>query len=186
MYEELKKQLKELGLIAEFCGEQRCFECKNKDLCDKYENKMLSDVYKNAARAIERLELEVAALQTEAGGNVMGKEYIEREAFLKQKREQYCKDCSRRKGMRNGKYKTLYEIGEAPCRACAIDDVLNDVEDFPAADVRPVKRGKWTLNKDGSGTCSECGFVQSSCWDLDNWDNFCHHCGADMREKADG
>lgn len=66
------------------------------------------------------------------------KEYIEREAFLTQKREQYCKDCSRRKGMRNGKYKTLYEIGEAPCRSCRIDDVLNDVEDFPAADVRPV------------------------------------------------
>jgi hypothetical protein len=66
------------------------------------------------------------------------KECIEREAFLEQKREQYCKDCARRKGMRNGKYKTLYEIGEAPCRACEIDDVLNDVEDFPAADVRPV------------------------------------------------
>ena len=65
MYEELKKQLKELGLITEFCGEQRCFECKNEDLCDKYENKMLSDVYKNAARAIERLELEVAALKTD-------------------------------------------------------------------------------------------------------------------------
>lgn len=65
-------------------------------------------------------------------------EYIEREAFIEQKRKQYCEDCTRRKGMRNGKYKTLYEIGEAPCRACEIDDVLNDVEDFPAADVRPV------------------------------------------------
>lgn len=50
-----------------------------------------------------------------------------------------------------------------------------------AADVRPVRRGKWTLNKDGSGTCSECGRKQSGCWDLDDWDNFCHHCGADMR-----
>ena len=30
-----------------------------------------------------------------------------------------------------------------------------------AADVRPVRRGKWTLNKDGSGTCSECGRKQS-------------------------
>ena len=43
------------------------------------------------------------------------------------------------------------------------------------------KRGKWMLNEDGSGTCSECGFVQKNCWDLDNWDNFCHHCGCDMR-----
>jgi hypothetical protein len=52
---------------------------------------------------------------------------------------------------------------------------------LPAADVRPVVRGKWTLNKDGSGTCSVCGREQSECWDLDNWDNFCHFCGADMR-----
>ena len=62
-------------------------------------------------------------------------EYISREAFVEQKRKQYCEDCDRRKGMKNGKYKTLYEIGEAPCRACGIDDMLNDVEDFPAADV---------------------------------------------------
>ena len=55
---------------------------------------------------------------------------------------------------------------------------------IPAADVRQIRRGHWTLNVDGSGTCSECGFVQNSCWDLDNWDNFCHHCGADMREES--
>lgn len=72
-------------------------------------------------------------------------DYIDREAFLEQKRTQYCNDCVRRKGMKNGKYKTLYEIGEAPCRACEIDDVLNDVEDFPAADVREVVH------------CKDCG-----------------------------
>ncbi len=55
-----------------------------------------------------------------------------------------------------------------------------DCDKFP---VVSAVRGKWILNKDGSGTCSECGFVQNSCWDLDNWDNFCHHCGADMREE---
>ena len=58
------------------------------------------------------------------------------------------------------------------------------LERIPAADVRPVRRGKWTLNKDGSGTCSECGRKQLGCWDLDNWDNFCHFCGADMREES--
>lgn len=80
-------------------------------------------------------------------------------------------------------------------RACgAIDyhayselfDMLCGFDTIPAGDVRPVVRGKWTLNKDGSGTCSECGKVQKSCWDLDGWDNFCHHCGADMREVQDG
>ncbi len=43
------------------------------------------------------------------------------------------------------------------------------------------KRGKWKLLKNGSAICSECGFTQMNTWDLDNWDNFCHHCGADMR-----
>lgn len=63
-----------------------------------------------------------------------------------------------------------------------LHNALEAFNEIPAADVRPVRRGKWTLNKDGSGTCSECGRRQNNCWDLDNWDNFCHFCGADMRE----
>lgn len=62
------------------------------------------------------------------------------------------------------------------------DDICPQFAEIPDADVRPVVRGKWTLNKDGSGTCSVCGRTQQNCWDLDNWDNFCHFCGADMRE----
>ena len=73
----------------------------------------------------------------------------------------------------------------ADCNQCLLHGVLKAFADLPAADVRPVVRGTWTLNKDGSGTCSECGFVQNSCWDLDDWDNFCHHCGADMRGEQD-
>ena len=44
-------------------------------------------------------------------------------------------------------------------------------------DERP--RGKWTLHKNGSGTCSVCGFLQNDVWDQDNWQNFCGHCGAE-------
>ena len=62
-------------------------------------------------------------------------EYISREAFLEKERRLYCQDCSRRK---NSKGKIVYEIGDAPCRACGIGDVLDDFEDIPAADVRPV------------------------------------------------
>lgn len=61
-------------------------------------------------------------------------DYISREAFLAEKRHLYCENCARRKGMKNGKMKFVYEIGDAPCRACGIGDVLDDVEDFPAAD----------------------------------------------------
>ena len=65
-------------------------------------------------------------------------EYISREAFLAEQRHLYCENCARRKGMKNGKMKFVYEIGDAPCRACGIGDVLDDVESFHAADVRPV------------------------------------------------
>lgn len=48
------------------------------------------------------------------------------------------------------------------------------------------KRERWKLQKNGNAICSECGFVQVSAWDADGRDNFCHHCGADMRGEQDG
>lgn len=55
-------------------------------------------------------------------------------------------------------------------------------EDFKnKADFAKVKHGKWHLETDGSGTCSICGTHQYYVWDVDNWQNFCGHCGADMR-----
>lgn len=108
----------------------------------------------------------------------MADEYIEREAFVEQKRKQYCEDCYRRKGMKNGKYKTLYEIGEAPCRACEIDDMLNDVEDFPAADVRPVEHGVWHKIKYRS-ICRDCSFRGFASW------KYCPNCGRQMTTEGD-
>lgn len=58
--------------------------------------------------------------------------YIEREAFLAEQRHLYCDNCARRK---NSKGKFVYDIGDAPCRSCDICDVLDAVEDAPAADV---------------------------------------------------
>ena len=55
MYEELVKRLRELQVITEHCYEQSCYECANKELCDKYDNKTLSGTYKEAADAIEEL-----------------------------------------------------------------------------------------------------------------------------------
>lgn len=64
--------------------------------------------------------------------------------------------------------------------------VLAAADRIPAADVRPVVRGKWepvvAANEDGSPyqagiRCSECGH-------FDVWEfNFCPNCGADMREE---
>ena len=45
-------------------------------------------------------------------------------------------------------------------------------------------KGKWTLLPNGDAICQECKHVQKSAWDMDGWDNFCHHCGSDMREEG--
>lgn len=53
--------------------------------------------------------------------------------------------------------------------------------DFPAADVRPVKRGKWVDYQQGRwvyAKCSECETVH------DVRSNYCPNCGADMREES--
>ena len=65
-------------------------------------------------------------------------EYIERDAFIADKKWLYCTDCEKRKGKKRGKMVTLSEIGEAPCKSCGIHDMLEEVEVYPAADVRPV------------------------------------------------
>ena len=68
--------------------------------------------------------------------------YTDIDLFLQNIEEIYCKNCERRKGMKNGKQKFVYEIGEAPCRCCAVDEMKYEVENAPTADVVPVVRCK--------------------------------------------
>ena len=49
--------------------------------------------------------------------------------------ERYCKECNKRKGIKNGKYRIIYEIGEVPCRACKVDDIKAELEDAPTIDI---------------------------------------------------
>ena len=53
-------------------------------------------------------------------------EYIEREAFLSDTTQRYCINCDSYNGVR--------------CRACWVNDMQGEVDDFPAADVLPVTR----------------------------------------------
>lgn len=56
--------------------------------------------------------------------------------------------------------------------------VFPALNNLPAADVRPVVRGKWEYNPgDNIPYCSECMMPQDSeC-------NFCPNCGAEMRPE---
>jgi PHP family Zn ribbon phosphoesterase len=57
------------------------------------------------------------------------------------------------------------------------------IEQQPTIDPESLRpKGKWRLNKDGSGTCSECHRTRNDVWDMDNWNNFCSHCGAKMED----
>ena len=70
---------------------------------------------------------------------------IDADATIKYLREFRCKDCDKRKGMKNGKIKFCYEIGDAPCRACDIGDTVDyflDEDISPTIDAVPVVRCK--------------------------------------------
>ena len=55
MYEDLINRMRELQALAEHCDEHSCDECENRGLCNKYNNKTLSETYKEAINAIEAL-----------------------------------------------------------------------------------------------------------------------------------
>ena len=84
-------------------------------------------------------------------------EYIEREAAI----EMLKRECSP--------------------KVCAyLSDEINLI---PAADVREVKRGKWTNRQKEPKhrawyTCSECKGMFDYTW------HYCPNCGADMREES--
>lgn len=62
------------------------------------------------------------------------------------------------------------------------DQILGDIEDFPAADVRPVEYGKWIFDDPlrGDFMCSNCLERQIVC------SRYCPDCGADMRTEFKG
>lgn len=84
--------------------------------------------------------------------------------------ERYCKDCDKRKGIKNGKRQIIYEIGEAPCRACEVDDVKAELEEAPTIDAVPVVRCKDCKHRD-----AENGFCEGRGWPMQlvPYDGFC-------------
>lgn len=74
------------------------------------------------------------------------------------------------------------------------DDAHKQIDDIPAADVRPAVHGQWIGTADGyadgqlvydTWECSCCGYDADGAEEKPAW-NFCPMCGADMRRKGEG
>lgn len=108
-------------------------------------------------------------------------EYIEREAFIKWVNETYCKPCEA----------AGRDYNHCRCGACQYDDMIRDAESFDAADVAPVRRGRWIQKEkcypeiekqmDFRFECSECGF--SDIHNATLYVPYCWHCGAKMDKE---
>lgn len=95
-------------------------------------------------------------------------EYIEREALMRRIKEIHCAECDSYHGVR--------------CRACWVDDTLDYIDSEPAADVAPVRHGRWLLQVvlgQKAWDCSECKTLGSPHW------KWCPVCGCKMDLEGD-
>lgn len=97
-------------------------------------------------------------------------EYIDREKFISDIKIRYCKPCEDK-----GK-----DYKHTKCRACWVDDMIDEIEGAPTAEVVEVKHGKWEyIGTDKQGNvfrCSNCALRIG----LDYETTYCPNCGAKM------
>lgn len=107
------------------------------------------------------------------------KEYIDREvavAVIEEKQKELCPV---------GRYGRGYVYGSDREKYDKWDEIIDSIENLPAADVVEVVHGKWQTEIDDElgilkHTCQICGFVKIT--DIHvalDW-NFCPNCGAKM------
>jgi len=103
---------------------------------------------------------------------------IDADALIDVLTQRCCKNCDKRMGTKNGKRRMIYEIGEAPCRACYVDDVKMELDEAPTIDAEPVRHGKWIDEVEDWRQqiewfkCSLCDFPTSTAY------KYCPNCGA--------
>ena len=103
-------------------------------------------------------------------------EYIEREALMRRIKEIHCAECDSYHGVR--------------CRACWVDDTLDYIDSEPAADVAPVRHGRWVDNH-----CTACGMMPmgDEMWEICDFEpprfekfmDYCPSGGAKMDRGVD-
>ena len=90
-------------------------------------------------------------------------EYIDRGRFKESAEDRYCKPCKEEGKDYNG----------CRCRACWVDDMIDEVDCFQTADVAPVVHGRWILEVhyervnyrwNVTAECSECCDEQKEIW----------------------
>ena len=70
------------------------------------------------------------------------------------------------------------------------DDALHVIDSFPAADVAPVRHGRWIMGTGENGLqtghikCSRCGEIVKYGYSLYGVHNFCNYCGAKMNDEV--
>ena len=74
-----------------------------------------------------------------------------------------------------------------PLLQALCNEAADAIAALTAADVRPVKRGKWVSVFDIGTVCNQCGYdIEEHGYDVrtDGEPNFCPNCGADMGEES--
>ena len=80
---------------------------------------------------------------------------IDADALIDELTQRCCNNCIKRMGTKNGKREMVYEIGDAPCRACEVDDIKTELDDAPTIEAEPVIRCK---------DCFFCGEIDENGW----------------------
>lgn len=93
--------------------------------------------------------------------------FIDANNLIEEIREERCYNCRNFKDMK--------------CDYCSTADYIYMIEDMPAADVAPVRHGRWEEASDGDGIV--CPFCRTDfctiIYDTEYF-NYCPNCGAKM------
>lgn len=105
-------------------------------------------------------------------------DYISRGEFVASCEGRYCAPCKEQGKDANG----------VRCRACWVDDMISEVMDATAADVEPVRRGRWGKKQGGFWEFAACSLCGEKTPTVGIIPDFCPNCGAkmDLEEENDG
>lgn len=96
-------------------------------------------------------------------------DYIERDELVS-----YFKEIAT-KTLRDGSVQCVLGAG-------VIAHMIVEIKEFPAADVRPVRRGRWVQHQNSTEhmVCSACNRTWHNLWCPNVMFDYCPNCGAEM------